>query len=124
MFLERNRMQILGEVAWRKTGRGKLADFQQALRHQPLWNMPAWFDDCPADAYLKLGRLDEAIAEYQRAVRMFPGVGPSHYHLGVAYQRKGQRDLAKTAYRRFLKLWNQADPDVPEVVAARAELAR
>jgi hypothetical protein len=42
----------------------------------------------------------------------------------VVYQRKGQPNLAKAEYQRFLELWNQADPDVREVAAARAELER
>ena len=98
-----------------------LADFQEALRHSVSWNDLNFHEDCLADAYLKLGRLDEAIAEYERIVRLFPGMGLAHYHLGSAYLQKGLTSRAASEYRRFLDLWNQADP-VSEVLDARVKL--
>lgn len=75
--------------------------------------------DCLANAYLELNRLDEAIAEYERLLRINPNWPPAYYHLGLAYERKGQRDRARASFERFLELWKAADPDLPEVIAAK-----
>lgn len=96
-----------------------IAQFQEALRY---WAPLAGADreeDFLADAYLQLGRLDEAIAEYERVLRLYPGSALAQYHLGLAWQRRGRPDLARAAFQRFLKMWKDADRDIPETVAAR-----
>ena len=46
----------------------------------------------------------------------------AHYHLAQAYERKGERQEARTAYEQFLQNWRYADAGVPEVVKAKREL--
>jgi tetratricopeptide (TPR) repeat protein len=77
-----------------------------------------------ANAYLELGRLDEAIAEYERLLRLNPHYALAHYHLGQAYERQGERARARAAYERFLQVWQAADADLPEVLEAKARLSR
>ena len=99
-----------------------LESFQAALRCLPAtWNVDA-YEDCLANAYLKLGRLDEAITEYQRILELNPNYPLVHYHLGEAYERKGQPDKARVEYQRFLQLWHDADADIPEIVNAKRRL--
>jgi tetratricopeptide (TPR) repeat protein len=113
-----------GQIALRENHPDQaLADFQEALRHWVHWSDPLWLEDCLGDAYLQLGRLEEAVQEYQRALRLFPGMGLARFHLAEAYRRKGDRPRAAVEYRKFLDLWSQADPGIPEVIAARAQLA-
>jgi len=98
--------------------------FKEALQHQaPTWNFDA-YEDCLANAYLKLDRFDEAIAEYERILKLNPNYPLVQYHLGEAYERKGQQEQARIAYERFLQIWKDADADVPEVVAARQRLGK
>ncbi|MGH9834069.1 MAG: tetratricopeptide repeat protein, partial [Blastocatellia bacterium] len=101
-----------------------VASFKQTLKHRP----PIWatdpYEDCLANAYLELGRLDEAIAEYERILRLNPNYPLAQYHLGQAYERKGDRERAREAYRSFLQTWKDADADIPEVINAKAWLAR
>jgi tetratricopeptide (TPR) repeat protein len=121
---ERGRSYCRGYLAL-KSGRAAEAveHFKAALRHRPMeWYIDA-YEDCLANAYMELGRLDEAIAEYERILRLNPNYPLAHYHLGQAYERKGQREQARTAYERFLEIWKHADPDIPEVVAAKQRLA-
>ena len=80
--------------------------------------------DCLADAYLELGHLDEAIAEYQRILRRNPKYPLAQYHLGQAYERQGQPERARAAYERFLHIWKDADPDIPEVIDAKHRLTK
>ena len=108
-----------------KSGRAAEAieNFKEALKHRPLyWNIDT-FEDCLANAYLELGRLDEAIKEYERILRLNPNYPLAHYHLAQAYQRNGQPEPARAAYERFLQVWNDADPDIPQVIEAKKQLA-
>jgi tetratricopeptide (TPR) repeat protein len=100
-----------------------ILDFKQAISHRPqIWNLDA-SEDCLANAYLELKRLDLSIAEYQRIQKLNPNYPLLHYHLAEAYEGKGQRDQARTEYKEFLQIWKDADTDVPEVIAARKSLA-
>jgi tetratricopeptide (TPR) repeat protein/DNA-binding winged helix-turn-helix (wHTH) protein len=109
-----------------KTGRTSeaLEHFREAIRYQAAeWNIDS-FEDCLANAYLELGRDDEAIAEYERILKINPRYPLAHYHLGQAYERQGEPDKARAAYERFLQIWQDADADIPEVIAARQRLAQ
>lgn len=100
-----------------------LEDFRETLRHYPMvWSIDS-FEDCLARGYFELGEFDEAIREYERIIRLNPNYPLAHYYLAEAYNRQGKRDQAQAEYRRFLESWQQADDDVPEVVAARKQLA-
>jgi tetratricopeptide (TPR) repeat protein/DNA-binding winged helix-turn-helix (wHTH) protein len=114
----------LGALAFReKQPSGAIAHFQAALRHLPPTSGQDLYEDCLANAYLELGRLDEAISEYQRVLRLNPNYPLAQYHLAQAYRRKGQTQEARAAYERFLQTWKSADTDIPEVLEARKALA-
>lgn len=109
-----------------KSGRADEAvqEFKEVLSHRP----PTWlidsYEDCLANAYLEIGRLDEAIAEYERILKLNPNYPLVHYHLAQAHERKGQQDQARAEYQRFLQVWQNADADIPEVIAARKARSR
>lgn len=64
----------------------------------------------------KAGLIDEAISEYQTAVRLDPSLSEAHYNLAVLYVREKQApDLAAQSFQRFLEL----DPE-----SERAESVR
>jgi tetratricopeptide (TPR) repeat protein len=72
-----------------------------------------------------------AIAEYRRlltpsAEQKFVGVLEPRYVLELArlLDQEGDHDAARQEYQRFLDLWNNADPDLPELAEARTRLAR
>jgi predicted Zn-dependent protease len=113
-----------GRIALR---RGRASDaierFKETLRHAPIYWEIDPFEDCLANAYLELDQLDEAIAEYERILGINPNYPLVHYRLGQAYERKGQPDRVRAEYEQFLHIWNTADPDIPEIVAAKKRLA-
>jgi tetratricopeptide (TPR) repeat protein len=87
-----------------------------------MWHIDS-FEDCLANAYLEIGRLDEAIAEYERILKLNPSYPLAHYHLGQAYELKGQADQARAFYQQFLNVWKDADSDLPEIIAAKKFLS-
>ncbi len=103
-------------------GRGEeaIALFQQALTHRaPSWHFED-FEDCLGIAYLKLGRYDEAIAEFERVLQLSPNYPRARFHIARAYREKGMSEEAKANYQRFLTEWKNADADLPEIVEARS----
>ena len=83
-----------------------------------------------AIAYLRLRKTKEAGAEF-RAVLDHRGVSPlsTTWHLsqlGLArtYVLQGDPSKAKAAYQDFLAVWKDADPDIPVLIAAKAEFAK
>ncbi len=54
----------------------------------------------------------------------FPLGALAHLGLARAYAMQGDTAKAKTAYQDFLGLWNDADPDIPILIAAKSEYAK
>jgi hypothetical protein len=48
----------------------------------------------------------------------------AHVQLGRACALSGDQNKAKAAYQDFLKLWKDADPDIPILRQAKAEYAK
>jgi len=86
----------LNYMCWEKATAGvalesALADCDAALAKSP--GVPAFLDS-RAFVMLRLGRLDEAIAEYTRAIHKAPRQAASLYGRGVAWSRKGDKAQA------------------------------
>lgn len=114
---------LLGRYAL-KTGATETAlqHFQAAQQAEGIyWGVNTTIDSL-GQAYLELGRWDEAIAEYERLAKLNPHWARAQYQLGHAYDRKGEGDKARAAYQRFLALWQDADAELPEVQQAKARL--
>jgi eukaryotic-like serine/threonine-protein kinase len=82
------------------------------------------------EAYLAGHQGSEAAAEFQKILdhRCVVTNGPigalAHLQIGRAYALQGDTAKAKAAYQDFLTLWKDADPDVPILIAAKAEYAK
>jgi len=53
---------------------------------------------------LQQGKLEEAIAEFRKAVELDPKYTAAHLHLGYAYDRKGRIEDAMAKYRTVIEL--------------------
>jgi tetratricopeptide (TPR) repeat protein len=99
-----------------------IVHFQETLKRKPpIWNIES-FEDSLANAYLELGRFDEAIAEYQRILQLNPNYPLARFHLAQAFEQKGLKEEARTEYLNFLEIWKEADEDIPEIITARNSL--
>ncbi|HXN21683.1 MAG TPA: tetratricopeptide repeat protein, partial [Candidatus Dormibacteraeota bacterium] len=81
-------------------------------------------------AYLATHQGSEAAAEFQkildgRSVVVSDPIGAlAHLQLGRALALSGDKTKAKSAYQDFLTLWKDSDPDIPILIAAKAEYAK
>ena len=111
--------------------------FEKALSLLPFQNPGSWilhnrhalFIDSLASAYYQKGEIERARKEYEKIIfltngRLFYGdiYAKSYYMLGKIYQQKGWEGKAIEHYERFLNLWKDADPDIPELIDARKQL--
>jgi serine/threonine protein kinase/tetratricopeptide (TPR) repeat protein len=89
----------------------------------------------------ELGQLYFEIEQYENAILAiktgqvtnqsnvdFP-LRPLHYPksfnlLGKIYEKKGNTKIAIENYEKFLDLWKDADPDIPELIDAKERLAK
>lgn len=124
-FELRQRPHVVGIRALR-SGRPEEAirELSEAVRRRPLrWAIDP-FETCLADAYLELGRLPEAAAEYRRILARNPRAPMPLYRLGLVLERQGKAEEAASSLRAFLAVWKDADRDAPELVDARRRLGR
>jgi len=128
-----NRGSRIGERAWchvqgllaLKHGAADQAIeyFRTGIGDRPTISDPEPLEDMLANGYLELGRVAEAIAEFDRILKVNPRYPLAHYRLGLAYEKQGQPAQARRAYEQFLVVWLKADQDAPELVKARERIA-
>jgi tetratricopeptide (TPR) repeat protein len=76
-----------------------------------------------------MGDIDKAIEAYHKLLTFDPKGQDRrmhnpvyHYRLAKLYDAKGLKDNATAEYRRFLELWKDADPGIPELIDAKKRL--
>ncbi len=115
-----------------------IANFNQAISLLPhqysrhpwlLGNDRAMFLDSLALAYSRSGNQDEASEEYGKIHPLTLGrldygdiYAKSFYRLAKIFEQEGWDQLAKQNYQKFLSLWQNADPAIPELEDARQRL--
>jgi tetratricopeptide (TPR) repeat protein len=85
----------LSQIADRQLGPA-LGSLQEAVALNP--NL-ALYRDTLGMLFLDLGRIDQAITELKRAVKLDPNRGDAHFHLGTAYAEARRWEDAVGAYR-------------------------
>jgi eukaryotic-like serine/threonine-protein kinase len=99
--------------------------FASSMRLGPLY--PVYVR---GEAYLAARQGREAAVEFQkildhRGIVVSDPIGAlAHLQIGRAYAMEGDTAKAKAAYQDFLTLWKDADPDIPILIAAKAEYAK
>jgi tetratricopeptide (TPR) repeat protein len=109
--LEESASLMGAEMAW---GSGP-----QAMMLDPL-----------ARAYLRAGRREQAVETYRKIAAMTCGrlrdgdiYAKAFYLLGKIADEEGDEAQARESYGKFLELWKDADPGLPELEEAKKRLA-
>jgi tetratricopeptide (TPR) repeat protein len=99
--------------------------------HMVPYNIPLSFRDLRARAWLKAGGVDSAITTYEQFMSPRSGGGRVHiispvFHLrlGTLYEKRGQLEKAKDQYQILLRIWRNADVDLPEFAEVKSRLAK
>ena len=107
-----------------------LQDSVSLFPHPNMWEAEnALYMYYLARAYYESGDMRKAGDEFERIVEFLPGrilygdlYAQSYYRLGTIYQGQGNKAKAAENYRKFLDLWKDADPGLPEVEDAQKRL--
>jgi tetratricopeptide (TPR) repeat protein len=81
-------------------------------------------------AYLAARQGKDAADEFQKildhsGIVLNEPIGAlAHLQIGRAYVMQGDAAKAQAAYQDFLALWKDADPDIPILIAAKAEYSK
>jgi tetratricopeptide (TPR) repeat protein len=126
---------LMGIIELERENYPKAIDyFQKAISFLPYTRdggreYRALFINSLAEAYYKAGDSAKALEEYKRIAsltfsRMWDGdiYAKSFYMMGMIYERMDRKTKAAENYGRFLELWKDADPGIPEVIDARKRL--
>ena len=87
------------------------------------------FADAMGTAFNKAGDLENARREYEKIISLGTGrltygdiYALSFYQLGKIGEQQGNKAEAAEHYQKFLSLWKNADPGMPEVEDVRSRL--
>jgi len=126
----RNYEYILGLVEFGKKNYRKAADYFGKACGRLYPEGDAQFSSSLARSLFESGDLDESRREYEKITLQTAGrlghgdiYARAFYMLGKIAEQQGDKTRAITNYRKFLDLWKDADPGLPEVEDARKRLA-
>ncbi len=85
-----------------------------------------------AQCQFETGQYEAALASLREIQKSIDNAGGFHavyypksfYLLGKIYEKKGDKKLAIKNYEKLLELWKDADQDLPELIDAKARLAK
>ena len=94
---------ILGTLSWYRAGafENEITLWTDTLAKNPT----CWLGYNNLGKALSLeGRADEAIADYQKALEIYPNYAMAYFNIGCALAKKGQVDQAIAHYEKALKI--------------------
>jgi serine/threonine protein kinase/Tfp pilus assembly protein PilF len=121
---------LAGLIELEKKNYAKAIDLFRKALSLVLYQSDALYIDSLAFAYYKSGDLKNAQEQYERILSLTSareGYGDiytkSFYMLGQIFEQQGNTARARENYTKFLELWKDADPGLPEVEDAKKRLA-
>ncbi len=128
---------LLGQIEMEKKNVSKAIEhFEKAVSYLPgqfyiYVEKHALFMDSLAQAYFQAGNRDKARREFEKILSLTTGrlyfgdiYARSFYMIGRIFEEEGHNADAREHYEKFLDLWKDADPDLPELEDAQKRLAR
>ncbi len=121
---------LRGQIELKKRNYPAAIEALQKAVSLALYQSDALFNSSLAQAYYLAGQHKKAQEEYTKIPDFRSGIKgygdmitKSYYMLGIVLQELGQKEDAIQNYEKFLDLWKDADPGLPEVDDARKRLA-
>jgi tetratricopeptide (TPR) repeat protein/predicted Ser/Thr protein kinase len=115
---------LLGSVEMARNNMPKAFEYlEKAVRSD---EKNTQFIDTLAEACVRAGDLSRARGQYEKITQLTVRdniYALSFYHLGRIDEELGDRARARENYTKFLGLWKNADPGLPEVADAKNRLA-
>lgn len=99
-----------------------LAHLKSALLHPPPIYAFDSHEDALGHACLRQGRFAEAVAEFERVLRLNPRYPSALFGLAQALEGMGEAARAREKYSAFLDVWREADADAPDLLTARRKV--
>jgi len=134
--LMRSYYQLIGMIELKKNNFAEAArHFEKAIsllnyEKGPGTDGHAFYYEPIAFTYFKLGNLEKAREQYEKITQLTTGrfsygdiYAKSFYMLGKIHEQKGDKAKAVVNFQKFLDLWKNADPGLPEVEDATKRLA-
>jgi tetratricopeptide (TPR) repeat protein len=131
--LIRNYYAVMGKIELERNDFAKAIKYcEDALALFSLGDLakPAYIYDFLGQAYYRSGDLEKARLTYEKIPTLTTGrlaggdvYARSFYWLGKIYERLGNKLKALENYGKFLDLWKDADPGLPEVEDSKKSLA-
>jgi len=127
---------VEGWIALKKDNASEAVEnFQKAISLLPFqsdfFNDHAFFMEPLPLAYERAGDVEKARAEYEKITTLTSGrllygdvYARAYFRLGTIAEKHGQKGKAAEHYRKFLDLWKDADPGLPEIEDARQRLSK
>lgn len=104
---------LAGLIAWRRIAGGAvcfLVAYSLAFNAAISVETHAEVDYLAGNASASLGKWDEAMAQYQKALALWPGGPDAHFGAGNVFFQKNQMDEAVAEYKKAVEL----NPNFPE----------
>ncbi|MEE8377869.1 MAG: hypothetical protein V3R45_05820, partial [Candidatus Aminicenantaceae bacterium] len=121
---------LLGEIALKRENFSEAIDSFQKAISLTLFQSDVLFNSSLAQAYYLAGQLEKAQEEYTRILNLKSGtkgygnlITKSYYFLGIIHQELVKKEDAIQNYEKFLELWKESDPDLPEKADAQKRLS-
>jgi serine/threonine protein kinase/tetratricopeptide (TPR) repeat protein len=121
------RMRIRAEEGKPEEVEKEISDLSWIKDKLGYWASPydqAFCFDVAGTAFEKLGRRSQAEDAYRSALAYNGNFPLAHFHLGRLLLSEGDRTKAREQFQILLDKWEGADPDVPELTAARQDLKK
>jgi serine/threonine protein kinase/Tfp pilus assembly protein PilF len=131
----RNYYHLMGCIELEKNEYSRaIESFKKAISLLPFqyseFDDRALFIDSLASAYYEAGNFEKALEEYNRITSLTIGrkyfgdiYSQSYCMIGKIYEQQGDTAKSIEHYEKFLDLWKDADPRLPELDDAKKRLA-
>ena len=128
-------LYLIGLIELEKKNNAKAIEYlKEALSLDPhQWGVDntAFFMEALARAYFQSGDLENAREQYEEITRLTTGrikygdiYAKSFFNLGRIFEQKGDQLQARENFQKFIDLWTDADPGLPELKEARQRLSK